>query len=213
MKILAFDTSAFHTTIAIVDSGEVIAKITDLEKFSHNKILITSIVKLLDSCSIKLEDIDLFAAGAGPGSFTGLRVGISTIKSLAFGAGKPFKGVSSIDTIALKFARESKLKDGDVVRVYYDGRQRDFFTADYRFDGKTIERISDIEVVQYSDMSNEGVDHIVGYKDGQSEIDTFINDILPDGEYVAYLAERDFDGVGERADFEPYYYKDFTIRR
>jgi tRNA threonylcarbamoyladenosine biosynthesis protein TsaB len=213
MKILAFDTSAFHTTIAIVDGDKVVGKITDLERYSHNKILISSIVKLLESSSIQLEDIDLFAAGAGPGSFTGLRVGISTIKALAFGAGKPFKGVSSIDAIALKFAVENRLNKGELLRVYYDGRQRDLFTADYMFDGKSVERTSKIEVVQYSDMSDNGVNYIVGYKEGESEVETFINDILPDGEYIAYLANRDFKGDGEGDDFEPHYYKDFTIRR
>ncbi|PID26351.1 MAG: tRNA (adenosine(37)-N6)-threonylcarbamoyltransferase complex dimerization subunit type 1 TsaB [Candidatus Cloacimonadota bacterium] len=212
MKILAFDTSAYHTTIAILENKNRIDEIIDYNKFSHNKTLITYIRTLLERNGLKISDIDLLVAGSGPGSFTGLRVGISTIKAISYGLGKPFKGVSSLDSIALKFAFEEKILSGSKIRVFYDGRQKDLFTADYVYRNGMVEKISDITIIPYGNINSENVDYICGYTDDLDFPKDFRNNILPDANYIAFIGLDKFDGKSEPYDFEPSYYKNFTIR-
>ena len=89
MKILALDTTAKSASAAITDGREPLAVFTLEAGLTHSETVLPMIKTALDSLHMTAHDIDLFAVTAGPGSFTGVRIGISEIKGLAFATGKP----------------------------------------------------------------------------------------------------------------------------
>ena len=99
MKVLGIDTSAVVSACAICEIGEnpkVIASGSLNTKLTHSQTLVPFMESLLKGASLTLNDIDVFAVSAGPGSFTGLRIGVSAIKGMAFAQNKPVRAVSTL---------------------------------------------------------------------------------------------------------------------
>lgn len=103
MRILAVDTSSRMGSVAVVEGETVTAELSATSGQTHAKRLLSAVIATLDMACMGLEDCDGFAVTTGPGSFTGLRIGISTVKGLAFAARKPVTGVSSLDALAAQF--------------------------------------------------------------------------------------------------------------
>jgi tRNA threonylcarbamoyladenosine biosynthesis protein TsaB len=99
--ILAVDTSSPEASLAISSAENVIVTLTVRDDRPHSQTLFSHIETLLQIAEMKIEDVDAFAAATGPGSFTGLRVGLSAIKGLADSLNKPCLGVDSLDLLAL----------------------------------------------------------------------------------------------------------------
>src|SRR5882672_10311241 len=99
--ILAIDTSSSEARLAVSVSESVIASLTVRNNLPHSQTLFSQISILLQLADIKVDDISAFAVGAGPGSFTGLRVGLAAVKGLADSLNKPCLGVDSLDLHAL----------------------------------------------------------------------------------------------------------------
>ena len=89
MKLLAIDTSTDYLNLAVINGDEIIGRIHKVAKMSHSRLLVPAIDKLLKKTKLKLKDIDGFAVSIGPGSFTGLRIGVMTVKGLAYSLKKP----------------------------------------------------------------------------------------------------------------------------
>ena len=97
MKILVIDTSTMVSSVALVDEEKIYSEITiNAKKNNHSEKLILLIDEVLKSSDVKLEDVDVFGCSVGPGSFTGLRIAISTIKGLAQSLQKPVIGASTL---------------------------------------------------------------------------------------------------------------------
>jgi len=110
MKILAIETSTMLGGIAIMDdssafggSGGLIAESRLNVKTTHSERLITEIERCLKQSGVKISDIDVFAAATGPGSFTGLRIGLSTVKGFSYATGKPIVSVPTLEALAWNF--------------------------------------------------------------------------------------------------------------
>lgn len=89
MKILSIDSSTSSASCAILEDNKLLGEITLNDKKQHSVILMPLIDSLLKDLKLTINDIDAFAVSSGPGSFTGLRIGIATVKGLADGTGKP----------------------------------------------------------------------------------------------------------------------------
>ncbi len=100
MKVLAVETSTLTGSVAIVDDTQVIAETTLSVSLQHSERLMPAIEELLRNATIHLSEIDLFAVSQGPGSFTGLRIGVAAVQGLALSQGKPVMGVSSLAALA-----------------------------------------------------------------------------------------------------------------
>ncbi|MDD2534678.1 MAG: tRNA (adenosine(37)-N6)-threonylcarbamoyltransferase complex dimerization subunit type 1 TsaB [Eubacteriales bacterium] len=100
MRILATDTTGKSLAIALVEDGRLIGEIRLNNGYNHAITHLPQIENLLKSCSTTYEAIDLFACTRGPGSYTGTRIGLSTIKAMAYAAQKPAIGVSTLETLA-----------------------------------------------------------------------------------------------------------------
>ncbi len=101
MIILAVDSSSRVATVALMKDSKLLGEITLNDKKEHSVILMTIIQDLLTDNNLSVDDIDGYVVSKGPGSFTGLRIGMATIKGLSFGSSKPYVSVSSLDALAL----------------------------------------------------------------------------------------------------------------
>ena len=100
MKILAIDTSGPNCSIAVLDEKKIIANFNINIGKTHSETLLPLVDELLNFSNIKLNDIDAFACCVGPGSFTGIRIGISTVKGFALSLNKPTISVSTLEGLA-----------------------------------------------------------------------------------------------------------------
>ena len=99
MKILAIDTTANTSTVAVLENESLLCLYTLNTKNTHSETLLPMIKSALDSLKLKADDIDAYAVSKGPGSFTGVRIGVSTVKGLAFGKDKKCVGVSTVEAL------------------------------------------------------------------------------------------------------------------
>ena len=130
MQLLCLSTAEQGCSLAIVDGASVVCEEYWEVKETHSTRLLTMIEHMLEKrAGMELSDIDAFVAARGPGSFTGLRIGISVIKGLAYAMGKPGLGVSSLDGIAFRFVH-SQIP----VCVMMDARRNQVYCAVYQFD-------------------------------------------------------------------------------
>ncbi len=128
MNILALETSTKSFSLAVLRNEKVIAERTVILKKVLSDSIIPSIDRILKKSKLSLKNIDGFAVGLGPGSFTSLRVGLSTVKGLAFATGKPIVGVASLDALALNVPA---MYDSTICAIT-DGKRNLFYTCFYK---------------------------------------------------------------------------------
>jgi len=101
MNILGIDTSTSNLSVAVLDGSGLIAEYSKYLDRQTSQLLLPTIKKMLRKAQLSLDSIDTFAVGLGPGSFTGLRIGVSAIKGLSFACSKPIVGIPTLDVLAL----------------------------------------------------------------------------------------------------------------
>src|SRR5512135_1749772 len=100
MTILAIDTSTDYLSLAVTRDGKTAARFHRRSAMRHSSLLVPMIDKILKKAKVKLKAVDCFAISIGPGSFTGLRIGVTTVKGLAYALKKPVVTVPTLDAIA-----------------------------------------------------------------------------------------------------------------
>jgi tRNA threonylcarbamoyladenosine biosynthesis protein TsaB len=131
MLILAVDTTTPSGAVAILDETRLMAEIAVESTSTHSSRLLASIDLLLGALRLGITDIGGFAVAPGPGSFTGIRIGLSTVKSFAFASGKPVAPVSSLLALAWKL-RDSQNK---LVCPMLDAKKGEIYAALYEVEG------------------------------------------------------------------------------
>ena len=129
MKILALDTAAKSCSVAVTVDASLAAEITTLKDQTHSKHLMQLIHSALEIAGLGVTDLDGLAVTIGPGSFTGLRIGISTIKGIAHALDKPVVAISSLHALAWQCAETSYL-----ICPLLDARKGEVYCATYQFD-------------------------------------------------------------------------------
>jgi len=148
-RILAFDTSTQRGSIALLEGREVRAELRLHSPQTHSALLLKSIDFLLGQLEWKLGDLNLVAVGAGPGSFTGIRIGISTALGIAQSLSLPFAGVSGLDALA----HQVELLNGRI-GVLLDAHRSQVFYAEYiRKNGRT-RRSEKSSLIHVSDLEH-----------------------------------------------------------
>ena len=153
MKILGIDTSANVASAAICEIGEspkVIASGSINTKLTHSQTLMPFIESLLKSSKTELSDIDAFAASVGPGSFTGLRIGVSAIKGMAYGLNKPCRAVSTLHGMAYNFT----VSDCIVCSVM-DARCNQVYNALFEIKGGKVIRLTEDRALFTEELQKE----------------------------------------------------------
>ena len=146
MKLLSLSTAEQGCSLAITQNDNIICEEFWTNKLTHSKRVLIMVEHMLEKrACMELDDIDGFIASKGPGSFTGLRIGISVIKGIALALDKPSAGASSLDGIAFRVKYSSI-----PVCVMMDARRDEVYCAFYQFDqgrlvSKTREMVADPE--------------------------------------------------------------------
>jgi tRNA threonylcarbamoyladenosine biosynthesis protein TsaB len=136
MKVLAIETSTIAGSVAIIDDKELIGEVKVNIKIAHAERLMNSIDWLLKTSRISIKDIDAFAISIGPGSFTGLRIGLSTVKGFSYSTNKPIIPVPTLDAFARILAFCPYL-----ICPMLDARKNEVYTGLYRWEGNACKKI------------------------------------------------------------------------
>lgn len=147
MKLLAIDTSTDFLSLAIMDKDKMIGRLHREAARNHSRLLVPMIDRMLKKAKLGLKDIDGFCISIGPGSFTGLRIGVATVKGLAYSLKKRIIVVPTLDAIA----ENAKGFNGVIVPVL-DARKNKVYAAIYKSDGAQIKRISKYLLVPAADL-------------------------------------------------------------
>ncbi|MCU0236178.1 MAG: tRNA (adenosine(37)-N6)-threonylcarbamoyltransferase complex dimerization subunit type 1 TsaB [Acidobacteria bacterium] len=129
MNLLCFDTSSRDASIAVLRDEEVVLEYNFSSRAELSAMLIPSLEFLLRSLGLGVRQVDLFGVSVGPGLFTGIRVGLATLKGLDFPGGRPVVGVNALEALACKFADTRH-----TVVPMIDARKGETYLAAYRFD-------------------------------------------------------------------------------
>lgn len=217
-RILVIETSASALSVALAMDGVVAAESVCTQPRQQASLTAPLVKEVLEKAGVAVKDCDAVAVSAGPGSYTGLRVGVSTAKGLAFGAGKPLIAVGTLDILVAGVLPGCP---GDLRYIVpmLDARRMEVYTAVYSAAG---ERLTPIEAKVVSAGSfqaqlSDGPVLFVG--DGAlkcQEVLTHPNarflEALPMARNMAALAQKAYDeGKFENlAYYEPFYLKDFV---
>lgn len=163
--LLSIDTSTSASSVSLtagdVYKGELLASLVLNSKITHSRRLLTSIEWIFAESELSIDDIDGIAVGLGPGSFTGLRIAMATVKGLAMAAGKPLLGVSTLDALAFNCSGEKP------VCAVLDARKKEVYTAWYEKDEFGImRRQGDIRAIRPEQLASEITDPVLMVGDG-----------------------------------------------
>ena len=130
MRVLALDTTTRAGSVAIVENDTIVDERSGDAARAHAERLPGDLVAIVEANHIGFRDVDLYAVASGPGSFTGLRIGIATMQGLAFVQQRQTVGVGALQALAHLGARD--LSPGAIVAAWMDAHRRDVFAALYR---------------------------------------------------------------------------------
>ncbi|MDR2655132.1 MAG: tRNA (adenosine(37)-N6)-threonylcarbamoyltransferase complex dimerization subunit type 1 TsaB [Oscillospiraceae bacterium] len=147
MNILGIESSAKTASVALLSEGRIAGEFTVSSGFTHSQSLLPMLDTLLQSTGFSLGGIDLFAVAAGPGSFTGLRIGISLTKSLAMAKNKPCIAVSSLEALAYNCAAFN-----GVICAAMDARRGQVYMALFQSKKGRISRLCGGEAILAEDL-------------------------------------------------------------
>lgn len=149
MKVLALDTSTLMSTCAVIENGRLLGEYSLSRDMSHSERLVPMIEEILAELDIKIGEIDLYAVAKGPGSFTGLRIGVATVKSFAHVFNKPVVGISTLEALAYNMPYHS------VVVPMLDARRDRVYSGIYTWQDGNIKCLEEDRAINIEDYLEE----------------------------------------------------------
>ena len=150
MLILAFESSARAASVALVEDGRLISQYSQCSGLTHSRTLLPMAEDMLKNAELSLDKVDLFAVAHGPGSFTGIRIGVSTVKGLAWAAEKPCVGVSTLEAMAWH-----GLAAGGLVCPVMDARRSQVYNALFQVENGRPVRLCEDRPIALSQLAEE----------------------------------------------------------
>ncbi len=156
MLILALDSSATTASAALLEDGLPIASTHVYNKLTHSEKLLPMVNSLFSFVGKTIDDVSLISVSAGPGSFTGIRIGVSCAKGLAFVKNIPIAGVSTLEALAenVRLFLQHK-KEEVLVCACMDARRNELYNALFSYDGESVVRISDDRAISCEALETE----------------------------------------------------------
>lgn len=151
LRILALESSAKAASCAISEGDRILASYYQNNGLTHSKTLLPMAEKLLESCGLTMGDIDLVAVAKGPGSFTGIRIGVAAAKGLMWGAEKPGVGVSTLEAMAWCCA----CMEGSVICAAMDARRNQIYNALFEIKNGVPVRLCEDRAIAVSELAVE----------------------------------------------------------
>ncbi|MBQ3533402.1 MAG: tRNA (adenosine(37)-N6)-threonylcarbamoyltransferase complex dimerization subunit type 1 TsaB [Oscillospiraceae bacterium] len=150
MKILALETSAKSVSAAVVENGAVLASAYQNTGLTHSRTLMPLVDGMLKAAELPLENVDLIAVAQGPGSFTGLRIGVAAAKGLAWAKDLPCCGVSTL----VAMAQNLRHLDGEIVCAM-DARRNQVYNAVFEVTDGRLTRLSEDRAIGLAQLAEE----------------------------------------------------------
>ena len=150
MKILAVDSSAVSAGCAVVEDGRIIAESFVKVGLTHSETLLPMVANTLANAKMTAADIDCYAVSAGPGSFTGIRIGVAAVKGMAFPSSTPCIGVSTLEAIAWNCEGFE-----GVICAVMDARRNQVYNALFTFEDCRLIRLCDDRAVSIEELTDE----------------------------------------------------------
>lgn len=221
--LLHIETSTTMCSVALADEGHVMATRTLNQGYTHAENLHVFIQQVLEETGTKTKDLSAVCVSRGPGSYTGLRIGVSTAKGLCFALKIPLLSADTLQVMTASLNR-GDFPDGTLFCPMLDARRMEVYTACYT---ARLERVGNIEALILDDNSLikfKSFPSLVFFGDGmpkcRSLLSTlpsaqFVDGVAPLANHMAVLGwekfkKSDFEDV---AYFEPYYLKEFMFKR
>ena len=148
LLILAIDTSGKTCSCAVTEDGVLLGYRMIYTQRAHSQILMPNVKSLLSDTGKRVQDVDLFAAANGPGSYTGLRIGIAAVQALAFAGGKQCAGISTLEGLAWNLSAKS-----GVICACLAARKNLCYCAFFRSDGLRVTRLTEDQVLEAGDIA------------------------------------------------------------
>ena len=148
MKLLALESSAKAASCAVLADGEMLASAWQATGLTHSRTLLPMVEDMLRNSELTVQDMDAVAVAAGPGSFTGLRIGVAAVKGLAWAAEKPCVPISTLEAMAWPLAH----MEGNIVCAM-DARRQQIYNAVFRADGGELTRLREDRAISLEDAA------------------------------------------------------------
>ena len=176
MKVLAVETSTMAGSVALVDGEELVSEYLLNISITHSERILVAIDHVTRDAKVPIKEVDGFAVSLGPGSFTGLRIGISTIKGLAFATKKPVVGIPTLDALA-----ENILFTDYLICPILDARKKEVYTALYKRDKiDKLKKLTPVLAIKPIDLLKKIQEKVVFLGDGIDVYHTLIKEGLGD---------------------------------
>jgi tRNA threonylcarbamoyladenosine biosynthesis protein TsaB len=175
MKVLGIDTSTSCGSVGLIDNDSIIAEYHLDIAVTHSERLLGAIEFVLREARFTIGDLDGWAISLGPGSFTGLRIGVSTIKGLAFATQKPVAGVPTLDVLASQISPTPYL-----ICPILDARKEEVYTAFYRCrEGNSLEQLSGYQAIKPEELIRKTREKTIFIGDGVKRYGDYLRGSIP----------------------------------
>ncbi|MRT94457.1 tRNA (adenosine(37)-N6)-threonylcarbamoyltransferase complex dimerization subunit type 1 TsaB [Ancylomarina sp. 16SWW S1-10-2] len=224
--ILNIETSTAVCSVSLGKDGELLAYKENKEGMNHATHLTVFIDTILKENNLTPNDLDAVAVSMGPGSYTGLRIGVSTAKGICYGSSLPLIAVSTLQAMTAPLLNDKSITsqlvdlEASVFCPMIDARRMEVYTAFYSYKNEELRKISAEIIDETSFVSDLAKNEIVFFGDGslkcqaslQSQNAIFVNDITPTAIGMIELSEAKYkkEAFEDVAYFEPFYLKDFV---
>lgn len=218
-KILCADTSSQLCSVSIFNKDKLVDNINSKIERSHSKLLLKLIDSILIKNNLSLKNLDAFSIAKGPGSYTGLRIGVSTFKGLCYSLEKPLIGINTLEILSI--SAKEKIIDTDYnLCPMIDARRMEVFT---KLLNENLEEVDEDKalILEENSFNNFKNKKIYFFGDGSYKFKKISNDknhnflknIESNSQFMGYLSykkylDKDFEDISL---FEPFYIKDFHL--
>ena len=220
-RILCVDTSSFICSVSVFENLSLISSnSTEVEK-SHSKLIIQLIDQSLKDAKIKINEVDAFAVSMGPGSYTGLRIGVSTIKGLCYSLEKPLISINTLEILSKSALNHINNYNDFFICPMIDARRMEVFTKMLDNDFNEVEKDKALILDDKSFNDIGGGKSIYFFGDGSNKFQKitnnknfhFIDNIISSSKHMGELANIKYENkqFENLTTFEPFYIKDFFI--
>lgn len=182
MIVLSIDSSSKVATAALLNNDEVLGEYVINNKREHSVLLMPMIENLLKDCNLTINDVDGYVVSKGPGSFTGLRIGMATIKGLSFGSSKPYISISTLDALAY-----SSINFNGLICPIMDALRENVYTGLYKNNNGELENILEptpMDIDELVALLKEKNEAVIFTGDAVSKHKDYIKENLPNVQFA-----------------------------
>ncbi len=219
--ILNLETATNVCSVAVARDGKVLALREEKEGRNHARILTTFIAQCIEEAGVTLQNLDAVAVSKGPGSYTGLRIGVATAKGLCYALNKPLIGVNTLQSLATCYIlTHPEMPPNTLLCPMIDARRMEVYTALFHPDGSFHTETAAVILTPESYHNILNRQNIAFFGDGMFKMKELAGDVsqaafdfetLPSASGMVPLSEKSYslNQFESTAYFEPYYLKDF----